>query len=111
MDITRNAKQLQKKSRKHQVTQTGPAAFTVTSGSSGSQYQITLNGIARCSCSWGQYRPVGTTCGCSHVLSVMSHLSQAAGVKVSAWSSEEAAEKQHRQRIGELEGLHLTVRK
>lgn len=109
--IHRNAKQLQKKSRKHQVTQTGPAAFTVTSGSSGSQYQITLNGIARCSCSWGQYRPAGTTCGCSHTLAVYSHLSQAAGVKVMAWSSEEEARRQHRQMITTIEGLTLTARK
>lgn len=111
MTITRNAKAIQSKSRKHQVEQTGPAAFTVTSGSSGSQYNITLNGIARCSCSWGEYRPAGQTCGCSHVLAVYSHLSQAAGVKVMAWASEEEARRQHRQIVELGDGLTLTVRK
>lgn len=111
MNCNRNAKSIQKKSRKHQVEQTGPAAFTVTSGSSHKQYNITLNGIARCSCSWGEYRRQGQTCGCSHVVSVYNHLSEQAGYKVMAWASEEEAKKQHRQMITLGDGLTLTVRK
>jgi hypothetical protein len=111
MSITRNAKSIQKKSRQHQVTQTGPASFTVTSGTSGQEYQVTLNGIARCQCDWGKYRKAGTTCGCSHVVSVMDHLSQAAGYRVMAWASEEEALKQHRKMITLGDGLTLTARK
>jgi hypothetical protein len=111
MSITRNAKQIQAKSRKHEVAQTGPTSFTVTSGTSGSQYQITLNGIAKCSCDWGKFRKAGTTCGCSHVLSVYSFLGDQAGRKVMAWSSEEEARRQHRQMVTEIEGLVLTARK
>jgi hypothetical protein len=111
VSITRNAKAIQAKSRKHQVTQEAPAGFTVKSGSSGKEYRVILNGIASCTCSWGEYRTIGTTCGCSHVLAVYSHLSQEAGCKVSAWTSEAEAKKQHRQRIGEIEGLYLTARK
>lgn len=111
MNITRNAKAIQKKSRQHEVTQDAPAGFTVKSGSSGKSYRVILNGIATCTCDWGQYRKIGTPCGCSHVLAVYSHLSQAAGVKVMAWASEEEARRQHRQRLTTIEGLVLTVRK
>lgn len=109
--IHRNAKAIQKKSRQHEVEQVAPAGFVVKSGSSGKSYRVILNGIATCSCDWGQYRKIGTPCGCSHVLAVYSHLSEQAGCKVMAWASEEEARRQHRQRIGEIEGLVLTVRK
>lgn len=109
--INRNAKKIQSKSRQHQVEQVAPAGFTVTSGSSGEQYRVILNGVASCSCKWGEYRKIGTPCGCSHVLAVMSYLSEQAGYTVMAWASEEEAKKQHRKQLGEIEGLHLTARR
>lgn len=107
----RNAKTLQFKSRKHQVTQDAPAGFTVTSGSSGKEYRVILNGIATCSCDWGKFRKAGSTCGCSHVVSVFNHLTEQAGHKVSAWSSQEDAKRQHRAIVTTIEGLTLTARK
>lgn len=107
----RNAKSIQTKSRKHEVEQTGPQTFTVTSSSSGSEYQVTLGEVTCCSCDWGKYRKAGQSCSCSHVVSVYNHLSEKAGYKVMAWGSQEEARKQHRTQVEIGDGLFLTVRK
>lgn len=107
----RNAKAIQSKSKAHQVTQDAPAGFTVKSGSSGKSYRVILGTVPTCNCSWGEYRHIGTPCGCSHVVSVYNHLSSQAGYKVSAWSSQEEAARQHRTRIEVGDGITLTARK
>lgn len=109
--IHRNAKAIQRKSRAHQATQEAPAGFTVTSGSSGKSYRVILGVVPTCTCDWGQYRPIGTPCGCSHVVAVYNHLSEQAGYTVSAWASQEEAARQHRTRIELGDGLTLTARK
>jgi hypothetical protein len=109
--ITRNAKQIQKKSRAHQVTQDAPAGFTVVSGGSGKEYRVILGVVPTCTCDWGQYRKIGSPCGCSHVVAVYNHLSEQAGYKVMAWASQEEAARQHRTRIEVGDGLTLTARK
>src|SRR5262245_14101800 len=106
----RNAKSIQSKSRKHQVTQDAPAGFTVKSGGSGKEYRVILGTVPTCTCDWGQHRKIGTPCGCSHVVAVYDHLSQVAGRKVSAWASEEEARRQHRTIINLGDGLTLTAR-
>jgi hypothetical protein len=107
----RNAKSLQKKSRSHEVTQVSPTAFTVVSGGSGSTYTVTLAGqSARCTCDWGKFRKAGQPSGCSHVVSVYDHIAAQGGRKVSAWSSEDDARRQHRPIIQIGDGLTLTAR-
>jgi hypothetical protein len=107
-----DAKKIQKKSRAHQVISVN-GHFQVTSGSSNKTYQVTPQGSGyTCSCDWGQYRRASDPrSGCSHVVSVVNHLTQVAGSKVMAWASEEEAARQHRPTINLGDGVTLTVRK
>lgn len=107
----RNAKNLQKKSKSHQVTQLTATTYTVKSGSSGSVYTVTLqNQGGRCTCDWQKYRKAGQPSACSHVISVYNHIAEWTGRKVSAWSSEEDAKRQHRPTLDIGDGITLTTR-
>lgn len=106
-----NPKTLQNKSRTHDVIQTGPQTFEVTSGASGNSYYVTLlsTGGMTCSCKWGQYRNgKDPRSGCSHVQAAYSfHM----GRKASAWTSQEDAQRQHRPIVNIGDGVSLTTRK
>lgn len=107
----RNAKNLQSKSRSHQVTQTSATTYTVKSGSSGSVYTVTLqNQGATCQCDWAKYRKAGQPSSCSHTISVYNHIAEWTGRKVSAWQSKEQAKKQHRPTLDIGDGITLTTR-
>lgn len=109
--MTRQAKNLQSKSRTHEITEVNATTYTVKSGASGNSYTVTLqNNGATCNCSWAQYRPRrDNRSGCSHTIAVYNHLAGDSH-KVMAWSSEEQARKQHRPMISVGDGLILTVR-
>lgn len=112
--LIRNAKTIQRKSRSHQVKQTGPHTYTVTSGTSGNVYHVYVDDESRtadCTCSWGQYRRCGAGSGCSHVIAVHEYLAECAGRRVSAWADEAAASRQHRPAFGIGDGVILTTRK
>ncbi len=110
----RNAKGIQHKSRGHVVTQTGPRTFRVVSGTSGNAYRVYVDPVSHvgdCTCSWGQFRRCGAGSGCSHVVAVHEYIAEQAGRRVSAWTDETQAERQHRSayRIGD--NVILTTRK
>lgn len=108
----RNAKQLQKKSKSHEVTQLTSTTYAVKSGSSSKVYTVTLqNHGASCTCDWAKYRKAGQPSACSHTISVYNHIAEWTGRKVSAWSSEEDAKRQKRQRLDIGDGITLTTRK
>lgn len=108
----RNAKQIQAKSKTHQITQITATSYQVKSGSSSKVYTVTLqNQGATCTCDWAKYRKVGQPSGCSHTVSVYAHVAEWTGRKVSAWSSEEDAKRQHRPTLEIGDGLTLTTRK
>ncbi len=111
-----NPKEIQKKSRTHEVTPLDGDVFRVKSGSSNSEYLVRLlpdqNG-AVCDCKWGQYRKYSDhyRSGCSHVQTVYAHLEDHRGRSVSAWSTKEDAKRQHRPVINIGDGVILTARK
>jgi hypothetical protein len=110
----RNAKAIQQKSKSHQVTQLTSTTYEVKSGSSGKSYTVTqLNTGFTCSCEWGQYRKRNDPrSGCSHTVSVVSYLASWEGRRVSPWSSEEQARKQHKPiETGLGDNLVLTTRR
>lgn len=110
--IARNAKALQKKSKTHQIEQLTATTYSVKSGSSGKCYTVTLqNQGATCNCDWAKYRKAGQPSACSHTISVYNHIAEWAGRKVSAWSSEEDAERQHRPTLDIGDGIVLSTRK
>lgn len=113
MPTITNPKAIQRKSRTHLVTQTGPNAYTVTSGASGSTYNVHVTPSGgTCNCKWSQYRPSGDhRSGCSHVVAVFDHIAQTDNRKVSAWSNREQAQRQHRPNFSIGDGLTLTLRK
>lgn len=110
----RNAKNIQSKARKHQVTQTSAATYTVKSGSSGSVYTVTqLSAGFTCSCDWGSYRKRNDPrSACSHSVAVVGWLASWEGRRVSAWASEEQAKRQHKSiETGMGDGITVTHRK
>lgn len=110
-----NPKTVQNKSRSHTVIDHGTETFTVVSGHSGEAYSVIIrhDGGAICSCPWGQYRRAdqGKRSGCSHVLAVYDHLASEQGRRVSAWTNEEQAKRQHRPAFQIGDGVILTSRK
>lgn len=114
MTTVKSAKTIQGKSRNHQVTDLGNDRFAVTSGHSGETYTVVLrsDGGAFCTCPWGQRRKVvdGQRSGCSHVVAVYEHCQRQAGRRVSAWSDEAQARRQHRPLITIGDGMFLTSR-
>jgi hypothetical protein len=107
-----NAKQIQKKSRRHIIRQIGPNWFKVFDGESGRLYDVNLglNG-GTCTCEWGRHRPEEDhRSGCSHVIAAMNYRAIQHGRRVSVWSSERAAQRQHRPIVRIGDGLILTSR-
>jgi len=111
MQTNRFPKEMQQKSRSHQVEPLSNEMFIVTSGSSGSQYTVVLMDPIICSCDWGKYREPGLPCGCSHVVAVQNFLAECEKYRVSVWATEEDAKRQHRKTAILGDGLILTARK
>lgn len=109
-----NAKQIQRKSRVHSVEPLYGDTYRVKSGASGNLYvvRVTDSG-ATCSCPWGQVRPAATghRSGCSHVAAVYEYRAAEEGRRVSLWSNEESARRQHRPATEIGDGVILTSRK
>ena len=105
--MNRDAKTLQAHSRAHTVT-LADTGWDVTSGRSGRTYRVTpVAGGAWCSCPWGSHQHTA----CSHVLAVYDSVSVEMGVgHVAAWSSRQAADRQHRPEQY-LADVWLTVRR
>ncbi len=98
--MERHAKQLQSKSRIHQVTEVAgqPNAYDVTSGHSGKVYRVLVNPDgAFCTCDWAAYRPMNDhRSACSHTIAVYDHIAQQESRRASAWASEQEARRQHK---------------
>lgn len=111
-----NPKSVQTKSRSHEVAQVAGNTFEVTSGTSGETYKVQVyyqDQSGTCTCKWGQYRK-HVNCyrsGCSHVVAVFDYLESAAGRRVSAWTDEQQAKRQHKPMIDIGDGVILTSRK
>jgi len=108
----RNAKSLQTKAKKHEVTSVGRGQYLVKSASSGKDYRIWSleNGGFHCSCPWAEYHDTSRR-PCSHVLAVEEWLEQAGNRRLSFWAAPEDAKRQHRptRRVGD--GLWATTRR
>lgn len=110
--MNRNAKGLQKKAKKHQVSPKGHGRFAVTSASSGNTYTVVAlqNGGFACCCDWAQYHDTSRR-PCSHTLAVIEWLEQAGNRSTSVWASEDDAHRQHRHTEQVGYGLWMTTRK
>lgn len=109
----KNAKTIQSKSRNHIVAHVAGNVYTVTSASSGNRYTVRHSEQgSTCDCNWGAYRSsTDRRSGCSHVLSVVNFVAQAAGANsVSAWTDEAQAQRQHRRTLDIGDGVLVTVR-
>jgi hypothetical protein len=111
----KNAKTIQGKSRLHKVRHIGGNTFEVISGTSGTPYTVTLiAGGGRCTCSWGKYRPyrkgANGKSGCSHVVAAYDWLEATRSRRVSAWTDEQQARRQHRPMLDIGDGVTLTTR-
>lgn len=108
----KNVKQIQSKSRTHEVTCPGPDAYSITSGASGKTYNVHIaTHGGTCSCDWGQYRPRGDTrSACSHVTAVYNFIAAEANRTVSVWGSSEDAKRQRRPILNIGDGVTLTAR-
>ncbi|MCB0163165.1 MAG: hypothetical protein KDI79_02990 [Anaerolineae bacterium] len=107
-----NAKEIQAKSRRHAVRQIGPNWYKVRSGETKRVYDVVLavNG-GTCTCEWGRQRPdEDHRSACSHVVAALNYRAATKGRRVSAWDSEEAAQRQHRPILKIGDGLILTSR-
>lgn len=106
------AKKIQKKSRSLLVRQVGPNWFKVTDPATRQQYDVNLglNG-GTCTCPWGQTRPSPDhRSGCSHVVAALEYRSEQRGRRISVWTSERAARRQHRPMLKIGDGLIVTSR-
>lgn len=108
----KNVKTIQKKSKGHTVTSTGPDAFSVTSGASGKAYTVNFfEHGATCTCEWGAHRPmIDRRSACSHVISVFDYIATEANRTVSAWSSVDDAKRQHKPILQIGDGVTITAR-
>lgn len=109
----KNAKTIQSKSRTNEVRPLGGNRYQVTSGTSGSVYNVALHQHGgTCTCNWAKYRPAhDQRSGCSHVIAAMNFAAQAEGAtSVSAWTDEAQAERQHRRTMSIGDGVLVTVR-
>ncbi|MCB0193674.1 MAG: hypothetical protein KDJ65_17130 [Anaerolineae bacterium] len=107
-----NAKDIQGKSRRHTVRQIRPNWYKVKSGESQRVYDVALgvNG-GTCTCEWGRQRPENDhRSACSHVVAAINYRAIQDGRRISAWDSEEAAQRQHRPMLKIGDGLILTSR-
>jgi hypothetical protein len=106
-----NPKQIQNKSRTHQVAEIVPyRKYRVLSGASGKAYIVTFwartkNKIAAsCTCNWGKYHHESA---CSHVLAAVDQLFP--NYTPSAWTEFENAQRQHR-KMKHLDNVIITLR-
>ncbi len=107
--MARNAKNIQTKSTQMEVSHVAGNHWTVKS-TSGNTYSVFYNGKhSTCNCKWGQYRP-DAVCGCAHVVAVIAKVENA---QISAWATQEDADRQHRHEVDTLvaDGLVLTARR
>ena len=107
-----NAKQIQRKSRGLAIRKVRPNWFKVFDVESGRTYDVNLglNG-GTCSCAWGSHRPQADhRSGCSHVIAAMNYRALQHGRKVSVWTNEKEARRQHRRMLNIGDGLILTSR-
>jgi hypothetical protein len=117
--IKRNAKSLQSKARTHTVIldDIRYGRYRVISGGSGKEYIVNVfqQAGASCNCDWATKRQdalvanQGAT-ACSHTIAVFEFIAQGSGKRVSAWGSEEEAERQHRPVTDMVDGVLLTTR-
>lgn len=117
----KNAKAIQTKSRTHDVVALGHGAYEVTSGASGKSYRVLVkadgddlrSGGATCTCNWGKYRPrrTGGESACSHVIAAMNWQAEQDGRRLSAWTDEDRARRQHRPMTDIGDGVVITSRK
>lgn len=106
--MARNAKFLQGKSKAHSVRELDATHFIVTSGASGNEYAVYYDGERSvCQCNWGQTRPRGMKCGCSHVVAVVRHVEAKA---IAVWATPEDAKRQKKHIIEHGDGILVTVR-
>lgn len=108
--MQRHAKDLQTKSRTHQVLPHRNGTFKVYSGTSGEAHivrALTPNWFG-CDCEWSKYHKYED---CSHTLAVREFLANAAGNTLSFWHTEEDANRQHRHTENLGFGLWSTERK
>lgn len=108
----RNAKRVQSKAKKNEVHPLGSNRYQVVSATSGNVYNVRIHGdAATCDCSWGTYRPAhDQRSGCSHVVAVYQFIAGENGRKVSVWSNESDADRQHRPMLNIGNGVVLTSR-
>lgn len=107
-----SAKQIQHKSRAHTVRQIQSNWYKVTSSETGRIYDVNLalNG-GTCTCQWGRQRPDDDRrSACSHVVAAMNFRAAQKGRRVSAWTTLDAAQRQHRPTLPIGDGLILTSR-
>jgi len=117
--IKRHADSLLKKARTHTVVLDDPRfnRYRVISGGSGKEYIVNVfkSGGASCNCDWARKRQdalienQGAT-ACSHTIAVFEFIAQGEGKRVSAWASEEEADRQHRPVVDMVDGVMLTKR-
>jgi len=113
MNINRNAKPMQIKSRTHEVTKINNNSYSVFSSRQGNTYSVNVfESGASCTCDWATKRHhENGAVGCSHTIAVFDFIAKENGAKsVSAWASEEEAKRQHRQMNVIGDGLVLTKR-
>ena len=67
--------------------------------------------VVLATCRWGQNRPEEDhRSGCAHVIAAMNHQAQLKGRRISVWTNEADAHRQHRPMIKIGDGLILTSR-
>ena len=109
----KNAKQLQKKSRSHQVRHVWGNMYQVVSGASGRTYYVRVKEDgATCDCKWGTRggHKAKDRSGCSHVQAVYNYIESEKSRRISAWTDEEQARRQHRPMSDIGDGVVLTSR-
>lgn len=97
-NVIKNAKPIQKKAGKCVVTPGhNDQTFTVKSPS-GAKYSVEVkNDAAYCTCEWGSYRPGSDQrCGCSHGQAALDFVESKVGRKLSVWTDQADADRQHR---------------
>ncbi|MDH3674940.1 MAG: SWIM zinc finger family protein [Anaerolineae bacterium] len=107
-----HVKEIQKRSRRHGVQQLGPNWFKVRDSESHRLYDVNvgLNG-GTCTCSWGRYRPPNDhRSGCTHVIAALNYRAMRHSRRVSVWSNEQDARRQHRPILSIGDGLLVTTR-
>lgn len=110
----RNIQTLKVKATTHQVLDINEYTWSVTSGSSGKDYEVHKHGDNyQCSCQYGTAggkQWARKQSGCTHVMAVVAHETAKGGRKVSYHDGQEAAQKQRRPMFEVGQGLFVTSR-